>query len=261
MKVSIRLLSAFLAMIVLLCCFAACGDKQNDPVDTEGEVTTAPDEATVETTDPNYTDELPEDLNFSNNSSREITIYAPGDDVHADEFIGDSGSMDVSYAVFQRNSSVEERLGVVITTRLEDKSASNDTAVNAQLEQNYAASLNEFQIVTSPTYVATKYVIRGHYANLKAVDHIDLEKYYWSQGFNNVYSYGEDQQYLATGSAAITLYRLMFVTIYNKQMFADFNQTDPYTLVKNDEWTLAKQHELAKVFYTEEYKSFFGKEN
>jgi hypothetical protein len=55
------------------------------------------------------------------------------------------------------------------------------------------------------------------YQNLLEIEHLDLSRPYWAQGFNEAASIGE-ALYMWTGAAALTLYRYMFVTFFNKDM-------------------------------------------
>ena len=68
-----------------------------------------------------------------------------------------------------------------------------------------------YQIVTAPNYTVTPHTMEGVYQDLNGLRYLNLDKYYWAQGFNEVASVGE-RQYNATGMATLTLYRFMYVT-------------------------------------------------
>ena len=54
---------------------------------------------------------------------------------------------------------------------------------------------------------------------------------------------------MCTGSIALTLYRYMFVTFFNKNMFEESNVGNMYEVVENGNWTLDRQYEIASGFY------------
>jgi hypothetical protein len=62
----------------------------------------------------------------------------------------------------------------------------------------------------------------------------------------------EGKQYLVSGSMAISNFRYMFVTLYNKRMFSDVGLTDPYDVTKNGDWTLDYQASIISNLYRDD---------
>jgi hypothetical protein len=84
--------------------------------------------------------------------------------------------------------------------------------------------------------------ISGCYTNLAGLEYIDLSKHYWSQDYNDMMTFTSDnKQYLATSPAALSLFRLTYLTIFNRDLFHDRQIPDLYEAVENGEWTLDYQ--------------------
>jgi hypothetical protein len=107
-------------------------------------------------------------------------------------------------------------------------------------------------LIANPTFVSVPAVIEGKYLNLNVLDNIDLDKAYWSSGFGEMVTFTEDEmQFLASGAAAISMYRLMYVTLYNKSLFKDNQIPDLYDTIVSGDWTLDKQLEISKNHYVD----------
>ncbi len=200
MNKTFKILSLILALMMVVACFAACGETTSSK------------------------------------------------DTVKDEFYSEGITTNiVETAVFKRNEAVKARLGVDLNVILESDTGAS--AINNKLGVAVQAGDTSYDIVVAPTYIAAKFPIQGQYRNLKNCEYIDLDKLYWSQGFNEAFSFGADKQYLATGEAVISIYRFLYCTIYNKQMFADNHQDDLYETVRDGKWTLEYQTQLSRKFH------------
>ena len=85
---------------------------------------------------------------------------------------------------------------------------------------------------------------------LSSPDHIDTSKHYWTQGYNDLATFtAERRQYLASGSLALSMFRLMFFTIYNRSVLEDRQMEDLYDVVRRGDWTLDYQYSLIAGLY------------
>ena len=228
-----KMLSLLLALLMLASLLVACAET-NDP---EGETQGAQSEA--ETGDPNYTDDVPE-LSFGGET---VTILSRDKFGVNDEFYAESNtdtqSDVVANAVYNRNMNIEDRLGVTLEMLMDDTdpTAKHSTAVKS--------GSSDYDIVADSTYVIIQAVLKGEFLNLRDLQYVDLDKYYWTQGYNDIVSFGENnKQYLASGALAISMFRYMFVTVYNREVFNDLGETDLYEVVNNGEWTLDYQNQI-----------------
>lgn len=232
-----KVLCMLLAATFLIAMLAACANDSTDSEQGSG------NQHEQETGDPNYMDAVPE-LNFGGET---ITILSKDKYGVNDEFFAESNqdtqSDVVASAVYTRNMDIENRLGVTLDMLLEEEpSDKHSNAVKGGTQDYY--------IVADSTYLAIQAVLRGEFLNLNDVQYIDLDKYYWTQGYNDIVSFGvNDKQYLASGALAISMFRYMFVTVYNRNVFENVGATDLYEVVKNDEWTLDYQYQLITERY------------
>lgn len=227
-----KLLCMLLALLLLSSLLVACADDQGSEQDSKGE------QSEVVTGDPNYMDEVPE-LSFGDET---ITILSNNKFGVSDEFFSESNSDTqsdvVAHAVYQRNMDIEDRLDVQLEMILEaEPSAKHSTAIKG--------GSADYDIVADSTYIIIQSVLKGEFLNLRDIQYIDLDKYYWTQGYNDIVSFGENnKQYLASGALALSMFRYMFVTVYNREVFEDLGETDLYEVVKNNEWTLDYQNQI-----------------
>ena len=249
MKMFARTMSMMLAIVMLALTAVSCGGgKTEDSVATTTAAADVVTEATAttvaETTkDPNASD-LPEDLNYNGEI---INIISRDSDWVRDEiWVKEINGDVVNDAVYQRNTAVEERLGVKINNIT--ISGTDNYAVAEEVRVAVKAGSDEFDILANSVYSSIMYSAENIFHNLYNCDYLDLEKPYWAQGFNQAASFGE-AQYMCTGAAALTLYRYMFVTFFNKDVLAEVTDVNLYDVVNQGKWTLDYQYELANQFY------------
>ncbi len=238
-----KCLCLLLATLMLLS-LAACGD--NSEVDSKGTQATSGDTTEADTQNMDFVCELPDNLNYGNETVNIIYADAVGRD---DELVseGGMGSGTVSEAVYERNDLVQKQLGVVLAMIPAD-GLSVASKVNADIE----SSSGDYDLVVNGTYLAITPATEGKYLDLNALDNIDTSKHYWTQGYNDMVTFTENnRQYLATGSLALSSFRLMYLTIYNKALFEDNQLADLYEVVKNGEWTLDYQYNIISGQYVD----------
>ena len=235
-----RTLAALLALLMLVSSFAACGETTDDPANTQG--TTAPTETEPET---ELTDWLPDGLHYGDTDITIISRYREGwtsGEIAVKEIISEP----VNDAVFERNKATEERLGVEIVS-IEENNNDPGVVVN-KVATAVKAGTDEYDIMAAACYVAVNESLGGTFADLRKTEYLDFEKPWWSQGFNEVVEY-HGAQYAVSGDMVLSLYRFAFVTIFNKHLFTEANQSYLYDHVENGSWTLDKQIELVPVFH------------
>ena len=241
----IRFASLLLAMLMLLS-LAACGTGEQTPGgngDESDSVTNAQTEA--ETPDPNYTLDLEEGLNYD---TEVVILYVnmPGrTDVLECEKLG--GGV-ISDAVYERNVAVEERLGIEFGYT----SKNHDSEALPAIANLVQAGDKTVDLFTVGTYMCMTPTLAGHYLNLNALDNIDLSKHYWNQDYNEMMTFtSENLQYVATSPIALSIFRRGYITIFNRDLFADHQIPDLYETVFNGEWTLDYQYSLIKDIYVD----------
>jgi hypothetical protein len=233
MRSPIRKLLALLLAALMLLPLTACGTIEDDPTQP-GESSTVGHEADTENLD--YVCDLPDDLDYDD---EEINILYVKKSGREDELISEKlGNGVISDAVYERNTAVESELGVKLFffDKAEDSVA--QSAINTAARGND----DTLDIFVIGTYCAVTPAISGCYTNLSGLEYIDLSKHYWSQDYNDMMTFTSDnKQYLATSPAALSLFRLTYLTIFNRDLFHDRQIPDLYEAVENGEWTLDYQ--------------------
>ncbi|MBQ9779753.1 MAG: hypothetical protein IJW00_02295 [Clostridia bacterium] len=240
----------FLCMLlaVLMClstvAMAACGTITEEPDTSPSENNTNAPANEQETVNTDYVCDLPDDLDFGKEEVNFLFADRPG---REDELVSEGGVNGgaISSAVYERNVTVEEQLGVTLNMiPNEDDNVAND------LKMDFQSNAGEYDLVADGTYKAITPVIEGLYKDLNQTEYLDTSKHYWTQGYNDMVTFTTDnKQYLVTGSAAISIFRYMYLTIYNKEMFTEYKLPDLYETVRNGEWTLDYQFQIIQDMY------------
>ena len=242
-----KVLSLILAVLMILPMAVACAETP-----TEGETTTAG--PTAITTAPAASEEIPEETELTSKTlpadlkfnGETVTILSRDASFVSDElWVDDQNGAMVNDAIYKRNEKVMEQLNV----KFESIKLSGD-AYLVSTELRNAASNGEayFDIAANSTYSTIMYTGENIFLDLTDCEYLDLDAIYWSQGYNESASIG-NSQYLATGALALSLYRLMFITFYNKDLLEEAQYENLYTVVDDGRWTIDYQIQLSKDLY------------
>ncbi len=224
-----RTLAILLASLMLLPALAACGEA-DEPDDTKPSSQTT----SAEEGDPSIpADELPANLNYKGEKITFISV----NDMDYDELTGDA----VEDAIYERNKAVEERLDVEISVIKEETPI--DKVITAVSGGN-----TDYDVMVEMCWRAAPKFTGNYFYNLRNTEYLDFEKPWWNQSFTDVVSYN-DITFGVTGAMVLSLYRRTYVTVFNKDLFKDANQTYLYEYVENGSWTLDKQASLVPLFH------------
>jgi ABC-type glycerol-3-phosphate transport system substrate-binding protein len=245
-----RLLSLLLACILLVSAvsLAACSAPAESG-DTTAD-TTAPAEA--ESENPandrlNAKDNLPDGLHFGDSTL--VLLTRTGDDDTKREFVAEKDDADVvSSAVFERNSLVEDRLGIKLEIIEGSDSRHGGSDINNLLAKTVSSGTAEYDLISNHMSQTTTSVLAGYLHNLNQFEYLDHEQPWWNSSYSEEVSV-EGRQYLAVGELALSYTSGMYAMFYNKALWAESHgENELYDLVKNDRWTLD-----ALISYTADY--------
>jgi len=238
-----RFFAAVLACLMTIP-FAAC--EKTPP----GEDTTAP--AATDTTAPQETepavetdeygreiipDDIPADLRYD---GEEMTIFTRNDNKYwLLEITADSDSADVlSDAVYRRNLTVEDRLGITINVLEEPGTFGKHQVWFNVLRGAWRA--DDGSIDAAAVYISQGAILmtEGMFQNLHNVDTIHLDKPWWNQSFNDELTvYGK--LYGAVGDMMLSATSMTAMLYFNKNLLADqHGELNLYEVVESGEWTL-----------------------
>ncbi len=257
MKKSMRVLCALLASLMLLGTLAACAETNEPAADTlpnteadtsAGTNAGGPDAVESETEEVQLRDEIPDGTTFDNQEIVILSRYREG--WTSGEIAVEALNTDlINDTVYERNKEVEDRLKVKINS-IEESNHDPFVTMN-RVTTAVTAGTHEYDLVACACYVSINQALEGTFVNLRATEYLDLDKPWWAQGFNEAVEY-QGTQYVATGSALLSMYRFAFVTVFNKEIFKDNNVPFLYEDVKNGTWTLDRQIDLVQTFYRDD---------
>ena len=242
MKNFAKLLALVLACLMMVAVFAACGGDSSD-TEGSGEIN-----APVETgngLDNEVKDDVPADLRFDGETvtffirnDQEIWLY----EMDVDEIMNDT----LYDAIYYRNKTVEERLGVTVTTIGQAGTYSKRAEWNDTLRTAVNTKLNDFD--SAAIYMSTGSVlaVEGIYYNVIDFPYISLEKPWWNQNIQNELTLFNTLYYLA-GDIAITETAGGNALFYNKDLFDKYYSAqgvDLYAEVDGKTWTIDCLYEL-----------------
>ena len=229
-----KLLVLALAALMLFP-LTACGTTTEEPAATVASTDSA-DEAVTE--DLSYVCELPE-LNYNGEEVNIMYVKVAGRD---DELISEKlGTGVIPDAVYERNLAVETQIGVKL--RFFDQST--DSVAQSAILKAVNGGDKTLDIFVIGTYCSISPAISGCYLNLNNVENVDTSKHYWSQDYNEMMTFtSENKQFLATSPAALSLFRLTYLTIFNRQLLEERKIPNLYETVENGDWTLDYQYSL-----------------
>jgi len=223
----------FLVLIALVSSlFAACSDAD------DGEAS-----RTVSTTS--------ETTLFGNLPARdfggaEITILVEGDYMTTYKSIEIMPQEDspeiINTAVSNRNALVEERFNVKLKEIR--TTASGEMANN--IKNSQLSGSNEYDIVMPYIPTAASLATQGTFVLLNDLEYLHLDEPYWDQGSVKGLSINH-KNYFATGDFSLLSLACTHAIVFNKDVVNDNKLENPYTLVKENKWTIDKLREMAKV--------------
>ena len=236
MKKFLCLLLAGLMLTSMVACSTASDDNSDDDNQKNTET-----QAEAETEDPAYSYDLPDSLKYG---GADVSIlYPKNSNFQSEIYCEKLGLGVVPDAIYERNLAVEERLAIKLR-------CNESEDIMGDLDRDIQSGLGDFDLVNNHTFTTIGAVVEGKFLNLNALDNINLDKAYWTKGFSDMMTFtDEEMQFLASGSIAISMYRFMYMTLYNKSLFEDNRLPDLYDIVVKGEWTLDKQYALSKDHY------------
>lgn len=242
-----RLLLVLLALAMVLSTFAACATEDDEITATDDpNATEAPtDDIIDDDLDPNgyVKDDIPEGLNFQDDfnilaaSTQKSHFYATEEDTDT-----------VSAALFKRNLTVEDRLGISFVWNLQPCYASADKTAFAQMVETDAQAGNEIDGVIAYNLVPYRLANKNLCVNLADTTYINLEKPWWPEEYLNTMKY-KDQIFALVDNASVGTLTNLSGIFFNNEMLENKGIQSPYELVDKNEWTVSKLKELTKDTY------------
>ena len=256
----IRLIAMLMLAVMMTSALASCANTGSVEETTaspsgEGAQTQAPVDET--TTDPTLDangykkDDLPEDLKFNT----DITLLV-WDDVEHEEFevaYEDLSGDIVEQSLYDRNSKVEERLGLTLNFIRVAGDSGENANFNAYVNNSVSINAREFDVIGTYSLTMAKCATNGYLWNLldDACEYLNFEKPWWSSLLLEQATFG-DNLYFASGDISRNALEMMYVCYANTDILAEYNLVNPQELVEPGEWTYAKFIEMCQGVYKDD---------
>ena len=241
-----------LALLLLASAFTACGDTvatetqapeaESRPPETEGGSNDRYDASFDRSS---VADDISADLRFDGET---VTFFTRDDVEHWKyEMDADAIMNDTLYdAVYYRNKTVEERLGITITTIQQAGNYANRNTWNDTLRTAVNTKTGDFDAAAIYASQGSALALESMYYNVIDFPYINLEKPWWNQSMREELSLFNTLYYLA-GDIAVTEITETFCLQYNKVIFDKYygsSDVDLYKLVEEKKWTIDTMYDL-----------------
>ena len=236
---SILLLLSFGTMLA-----SSCGEKPSDTPDvmTDGNVS-----APAETDDGIIRDDLPEGLNFGDETIN--VLYR--EDVANSFYVGEQTGDIVDDAVYNSNRAVEERLGISFNIIKQAGTANADrNNYMASITNSVLAADNAYDLCGVLTYNVPTLIQQGVLTDLLGVKYLNFDKPWWTSDLTELATIG-GKLYFASGDITLELTQRIFCMLFNKKLAESLKVEDIYTLVNDGKWTLDKMKEIGTAAYAD----------
>ena len=251
---SIKILTLLMAMLMIFTCFVACGGNNETEAGNETET-----EAKVQETENKNLDQygreivadsVPTDLDYRTAENNTITFFTrdSGDlaiEMDSDELIEET----LNDAIYRRNVTVEDRLGVVITQISQPGMWGDHTTWLQTLRNAVNTKSGDFDAAAVYASQGSALALEGMYYNVKNLESLNLDKPWWnSQLLSELELF--DTLYVLGGDLTISQVTYAGITVYNKSIFEKYYPSiNLYELVDNGQWTIDKLYELSSAVW------------
>ncbi len=259
-----RYLCFVLTLSLLLTLIVSCAQK---PDDGDAQISGASADTDAETQSGGFDGSLSafenaiEIYGRQNYDGREFKILAPAPGSHFYNYSGatenevwyeEPSNEALPNAIWQRNSKVEETLGIKITPVFMPSTGEIDTTVNTN---NAAGDTDAFDVVLNRLDSEMSYAANGYLLNFYDIDSMDMAHRWWDRQIVDTFTFYGNKLYVLSGD--INYYddygvQIMF---FNQKMCRDIGYDFPYDAVRNGTWTMDMMLTMAAAAYSDENAS------
>ncbi len=254
-----RILILGLVLVLLVSAFAACGgtaDTETKAPETNAPITDTPEtEGTTDGYDASFdrnsvADTVPTDLRFDGET---VTFFIRNNnDLWTYEMDVDSIMNDTLYdSIYYRNKTVEERLGVTITTIGQPGGFGERFTWNDALRTAVNTKSGDFDSAAIYLSQGTPLALESMYYNVKELPYITLSQPWWNQKMQKELTLFNTLYYLA-GDIAVSETSNIFAMFYNKNLFDQYygsSDIDLYKVINDGQWTIDYMYDLVTPVY------------
>ncbi|HBL85168.1 MAG: hypothetical protein A2Y17_01360 [Clostridiales bacterium GWF2_38_85] len=159
---------------------------------------------------------------------------------NTDELTGER----VNDAFYNRNRAIEEEYNCKISAI----SVTNWGDVTTKVRQSIESGSQDFHIAAAGIHDICQLAVEGSLYDLNNLDgsNLALDQIWWDQTAIRDISIA-NKLHFVTGDIIITDNEATWAVYFNKDIIEELDLEDPFTLVRNGEWTIDKMMEMAKA--------------
>lgn len=150
---------------------------------------------------------------------------------------------DLDDRLYERMMKIKDYLGVNIIP----EDGGIYTEYTANVKKACASGDNTYQLLMTHVYIEVATMITsGYFLNFQDLDSVNLDAAYWNLGLMEDLSVN-NAMYCGYNDFCLSQ---CYLIAFNKKMMENYlpaMESDPYTLVRNKEWTLSKMIEIASM--------------
>lgn len=263
----LRLVCMVIAALMLLCTFVACADSGDEQPDDGAETTPAAGntdnpsgdnsgDQTTETTPSDVDenglklDDIPADLKYD---GKTITLLTWADVEHEEFQVEEQTGDNIADAIFYRNLTVEERLGITMGFVSTNGNADNVAPWTNYVQTSIQAGGGEFDVVAGYSLSQASAASKGLLYDLMdpGCEYLNFDMPWWP---NNLIEEAtiNDKLYFASGDISANALYMMYVVFVNTKILNDMGLESVYTLVDDNKWTYDKFIEMCTNVYIDQ---------
>lgn len=235
-----KILAMTLAVLMLLSCFVACGETTEETpddtkgsadgatqgVESEGATVDALQEALVRIEDADWGGG-----DFGVLYVNDIAGYT--EEIEAEKEAGDqTSSALINDAVYERNCLLEDMCDLTIALV-----PTGNASIMSKMTSEVSTQTGDFVLCTAPTSITASMATSAMLYNYLEFLDIDYEQPWWDPGTLNFALDG--RVFFMNGAHNIVDDDVTMIMMFNKKIQSEAKIENPYTTVRNSEWTLS----------------------
>ncbi len=253
----IRILTALLAILMLLPAAVSCANTNDPEQSTENAITTTPagQDGPAPTDAPEETlfapSDIPEDLKFDG----EVIKFLYWNDAENPEFfVEDTNGESVNDAIYKRNERVQAQFGITLEfTGTPGDYADQKAFINTCTNSTQAGS-DAHDFFCGYSMTGATLMTQGLAQDLTEYEIMEFDKPWWPSTLIEKATI-KDGIYFVSGDISTNYLYMMYGCVFNKDMFTDvttltFNTL--YDLAYDNKWTLDKLIEYSTGAFLEQ---------
>lgn len=237
-----KFLSILLVLLMFAIPLASCADTPDDPGKDTGNAGNTGD-TNVDVPD---VLEIPENVDYE---GYEFTILNHNQQNYNYALIDFDEPSDDPYenALYLRNLAVEELLNITISETSPGAAADVYSAFKTSVDAN----TNDYDICFNNLPYSCTATGNGLCYELDMFEYIKLNKSWWNKDCTDQLALG-NMHYMISGDISLSDKECIWALYFVKKLITEHNLENPYDLVKNNQWTWDKLHEMAATVANDE---------